>query len=163
MSLGRAHRCAPAAPLLTRIAPRSSRAAALRIASSRPSRAFRSDDAARTKELADGAQARARIGAWRVKEMPTRSAVAAPRVPSDFTRQFALLHKDSAGLYEYFGLIPADEVRRVCVRAVCPSRAARHARVACVCVGMRRAAAQRVPAARRPARPICTPLVRARR
>jgi hypothetical protein len=62
-----------------------------------------------TKAQADGAQARARVGAWRVKAMPTRAPVEAPRVPSDFTKQYALIRKDAAALYEYCALIPPEQ------------------------------------------------------
>jgi len=63
---------------------------------------------ARTKALAEGTVARAKVEAWRVKEMPTRSDVTAPRVPSDFTKQYALLRKDSAGLYAYLRLVTPE-------------------------------------------------------
>ena len=41
--------------------------------------------------------------------MPTRAPLTAPRVPSDFTRQFALLRKDGAGLCAYLRLIPPEQ------------------------------------------------------
>ena len=46
---------------------------------------------------------------WRVKAMPTRSPVEAPRVPADFTKQYALIRKDAPALYEYCSLIPPDK------------------------------------------------------
>ena len=35
--------------------------------------------------------------AWRSKQLPTRLPLAAPRVPADVTRQYALLRKDPEG------------------------------------------------------------------
>ena len=50
-----------------------------------------------------------RVESYRVKAMPTRAPLTAPRVPSDFTRQFALLRKDGAGLCAYLRLIPPEQ------------------------------------------------------
>ena len=59
------------------------------------------DEAARGRRVAAQAaatrQAVARVDAWRSKQLPTRLPVAAPRVPSDVTKQYALLRKDPEG------------------------------------------------------------------
>lgn len=54
---------------------------------------------------AEEVQAHARVGAWRVKQLPTRKALEAPRTPSEFTKAFALLRKDSAALFSYIRLV----------------------------------------------------------
>jgi len=62
-------------------------------------------------KAAAATQAAARVEAWRVKQLPTRQPVAAPRNPADVTRQFALLRKDSAGWFAFLRLIAPDECR----------------------------------------------------
>ena len=52
--------------------------------------------------------ARVRVESYRVKAMPTRAPLAPPNVPSDFTRQYALLRKDPPGLYGYLKLIAPE-------------------------------------------------------
>lgn len=58
-------------------------------------------------------QARVNVEAWRVKAMPTRAPLAAPRVPSDFTKQYALMRKDTAGLWGYLRMIPAEQCKAI--------------------------------------------------
>lgn len=62
-------------------------------------------------KAAAATQAAARVEAWRVKQLPTRQPVGAPRAPADVTRQFALLRKDSAGWFAFLRLIAPDECR----------------------------------------------------
>jgi hypothetical protein len=64
------------------------------------------EDGERLRALADGAQARAKVSAWRVKALPTNAGLEPPRVPADFTKQYALLRKDARGLYAYLRLVP---------------------------------------------------------
>ena len=56
-------------------------------------------------------QARVNVEAWRVKAMPTRAPIGAPRVPSDFLKQYALLRKDMPGLWGYIQTIPAEQCK----------------------------------------------------
>lgn len=66
------------------------------------------EDGERLRALADGAQARAKVSAWRVKALPTNAGLKPPRVPADFTKQYALLRKDARGLYAYLRLVPPE-------------------------------------------------------
>ncbi|KAL1530063.1 hypothetical protein AB1Y20_000985 [Prymnesium parvum] len=75
--------------------------------------------------------AHVKVESWRLKQMPTRQPLSAPRVPSDFTKQFSLLRKNPQGLFEYITLMqPADcvsifkpeipmEVLLACADAIC--------------------------------------------
>ncbi|KAL3896467.1 MAG: hypothetical protein SGPRY_013267 [Prymnesium sp.] len=60
-------------------------------------------------ESTEAAQARLKVDSWRLKQMPTRQPLVAPRVPAEFTKQYSLLRKDAHALFEYISLIqPAD-------------------------------------------------------
>ena len=63
--------------------------------------------------LAAGAaqQAKTRVDEWRTSSMVR--TLTAPRVPSDFLKQYALLRKDPVGLYEYVRLIPSATLRDI--------------------------------------------------
>ena len=56
-------------------------------------------------------QAKTRVDAWRTSAM--ERTLAAPRVPSDFLKQYALLRKDLPGLYAYLRLIPSETLRDI--------------------------------------------------
>lgn len=60
-------------------------------------------------ESTEAAQARLKVDSWRLKQMPTRQPLVAPRVPAEFTKQYSLLRKDAHALFEYISLIQVTQ------------------------------------------------------